>query len=202
MAKKLCDRCGVNISTDMFFGVNLCDECQNIRNQAMIGDISACEKIQKTDFFLHSTDQARKLFSGALEQYRNAILKKQKEEKERYAYENMLLTTGTCFDGFFIEKYIDVFCEEIILKNSLGERISAGFEDFVNALSFSRTEMTGANELISKAREYVMEKFKRKAVSLGANAILGIEFESSYGVDIIRISVSGTAVIIKKINNI
>ena len=34
---------------------------------------------------------------------------------------------------------------------------------------------------------------------LGANAVLGVEFESSIGSDIVRIAIFGTAVIVEKL---
>ena len=37
--------------------------------------------------------------------------------------------------------------------------------------------MSGAMELIDRAKVYVMKKFREKAVSIGANAVLGVEFE-------------------------
>lgn len=112
--------------------------------------------------------------------------------------QDLILTTGTSFEGYKVEKYIDVICEEIVFKNSLWKQISAGFEDFANALSFKDKEMSGASELIANARRYIMEKFKEKAVRLDANAILGIDFESSFGSDVVRVSVFGTAVCVKK----
>ena len=72
-------------------------------------------------------------------------------------------------------------------------------EDVGNMLSFKETEMTGANELISSARKYVLDKFKMKAAKMGANAVLGVEFESSFGSDVVRVAIFGTAVTITKL---
>lgn len=125
-----------------------------------------------------------------------------KEEKEKRFSENvaaMMLTTGNDFDGYRITKYVDVICEEVIFKNSFMNRLSAGFEDLGNALSFKETEMSGSSELIARARSYVKDKFRKKAAQIGANAVLGVEFESSIGSDIVRVAIFGTAVIIEKI---
>lgn len=124
-----------------------------------------------------------------------------KEEEERAYRENlkgMMLTTGSTFEGYTVTKYIDVICEEVIFKNSFTNQITAAIENFVDSFSFRETELSGSGELISRARAYVKEKFCRKVASLGANAALGIEFESSIGADIVRVSISGTAVIIEK----
>jgi len=120
------------------------------------------------------------------------------KENEEKSFSELIMTTGSSFEGYKVEKYIDIVCEELIFKNSLWKRLSAGFEDLGNAFSFSEREMSGASELIENARQYVLKKFKRKAITLGANAVLGVEFESSFGSEVVRVAVFGTAVEIKK----
>ena len=129
---------------------------------------------------------------------------KEKEDIDRQKVEfqekvsNMPMTTTPNFEGYKIIKYIEVISEEIIFKNSFWKQLTAGLEDLGNAFSFKQTEMTGASDLISNAREYVLEKFKKKAARLGANAIVGVEFESSFGSDVVRVAIFGTAVIISE----
>ena len=118
--------------------------------------------------------------------------------EEKQLASELILTTGSSFDGYSIDCYIDVVCEEVVFKNSVMKQISASFEDFGNALSLGEREMTGASELISKARAYALDKFRLKAARAGANAVLGIDFESSFGSDIVRVCISGTAVKISK----
>ena len=128
-----------------------------------------------------------------------------KDEEETIALEkdymdervnSLIITTTPDLAGYRIEKYIDVVCEEIIFKNSLAKRFDALMEDVGNAFSLSQSEMTGASELIDKARKYAIDKFKRKAIKLGANAVVGVEFESSFGTDVVRVGVFGTAVVV------
>jgi uncharacterized protein YbjQ (UPF0145 family) len=126
---------------------------------------------------------------------------KEKDQQMQAYKENlsaMILTTGSLFDGYHVEKYIDVICEEVVFKNSFKNRISAGLDDIGNMFTFQETEMSGSGALIARAREYVKEKFRHKAAMMGANGVLGIEFESSIGADIVRVAVFGTAVVIKK----
>lgn len=78
-------------------------------------------------------------------------------------------------------------------------RLNAGFEDLGNAFSFKETEMSGSSGLIARARSYVKDKFRQKAAQMGANAVLGVEFESSIGADIVRVAIFGTAVVISPI---
>ena len=128
----------------------------------------------------------------------NQAQKEQEETQYQQNYEAMIMTTGSLFEGYHITKYHDIICEEVIFKNSFMNRLSAGFEDIGNALSFQEREMSGSGELIARAREYVQNKFRQKAARLGANAVLGVEFESSIGADVVRVAVFGTAVSIEK----
>ena len=173
------------------------------------------------DFFQNSVDansldnDVKKFLSGVLgeanklrdENRANEIEKQLSEKAKEKAtlelekrFSELLLTTGQSFEGFKIIKYIDVVCEESVFKNSFSKRLDANLEDIANSLSLKDTEMSGAKSLITNAREYTMEQFKKKAVALGANAILGIQFQSSLGRDIVRVSIAGTAVIIQENN--
>lgn len=127
--------------------------------------------------------------------------KKQDKERQQTIEESVceiILTTGSLFDGYTVEQYIDVICEEVVFKNSFINQLGAEIEDLGNVFSFKEKELTGSSELIKKAREYVMKKFRRSAAELGANAILGVDFENSFGDKVVRVSVSGTAVVISK----
>lgn len=205
MAKKICELCGINQSSDMLFGVALCDECRKIHSGISRGDSEAIDKALSPTFFANSTNNAKNLFSNTVKKFNanKEIIEKLQEEKAQIKenYDSLMLTTGINFDGYLVAKYIDVFCEEVVFKNSFWKRLDATLEDLGNAFTFKDTELSGANKLISNAREYVVEKFKQKAAQLGANAVLGVEFESSFGSDIVRVSVSGTAVRIEKIDN-
>ena len=165
---------------------------------AFIGIIKEEVQTKNTEkqFWEEATQEER------IKQEALAEAKRKAAEEERVFSEKadcLMLTTGAHFDGYLVERYIDVLCEEIVFKNSFWKRLDAGFEDLGNALSFRDREMSGASELIANARAYVMNKFRLKAAKLGANAVLGVDFESSFGADVVRVSVSGTAVVIRKV---
>lgn len=134
--------------------------------------------------------------------FSHEIAEEEQLQRERYIQnlQALILTTGTQFDGYEVKEYIDVICEEVIFKNSFLKSLTASLEDMGNILSFREKELSGANEFIANARAYVMKKFRKKAASIGANAVLGVEFESSVGSEIIRVAVFGTAVVIEKKN--
>ena len=122
------------------------------------------------------------------------------EEALASAMDALLLTTGSTFDGYRVVKYLDIISSEIVFKNSFINSLSAGFDDFISSLSFREREMTGVARLIDNAKTYVMGRFREKAVNLGANAVLGIDFETTFGSDVVKVSVNGTAVCIDPID--
>ncbi len=205
MAKKACELCGINRSSDMLFGIALCDECRKIHLGISQGESETINIVLNPDFFKNSTANAKTMFMNAIQKYNlnkdTIAARKKKNEEIEKNYANLMLTTGTNFDGYIVKNYIDILCEEVVFKNSFWKRLDATFEDLGNVFTFKDTELSGANKLISNAREYVVEKFKQKAAQIGANAVLGVEFESSFGSDIVRVSVSGTAVKVEKIDN-
>ncbi|MBQ2382958.1 MAG: heavy metal-binding domain-containing protein, partial [Oscillospiraceae bacterium] len=115
------------------------------------------------------------------------------------AIDELLLTTGSHFEGYKVTKYLDIISCEIIFKNSFLNSLSANLDDFFTSLSFRERELSGSMEQIERAKKHVMAQFRKKAVSLGANAVLGIDFESTFGSDVVKISVNGTAVTVDKI---
>ena len=122
------------------------------------------------------------------------------EEALAAAMDALLLTTGPGFDGYKVVKYLDIISAEIVFKNSFMNILSAGFDDFVSSFSFREREMSGVGRLIDNAKTYVMGRFREKAVNLGANAVLGIDFETTFGSDVVKVSVNGTAVCIDPID--
>ena len=174
-----------------------------------IGHISSClENITSTQVIIYLRDilsNAKKRIELIRKKEEEIALEAQKKaELERLfnqKLEELMLTTGNSFEGYRTKKYIDIIYEETIFKNSFWNNIGAGLEDLGNCLSFKEKELTGASDLISNAREYAMKKFKEKAVRLDANAIIGIDFENTFGSDVVRVAISGTAVQIEKLDD-
>ena len=113
----------------------------------------------------------------------------------------MLMTTGSGFEGYRVEKYLGVISKEIIFRSGLGSSLGAAFENFVRAFNFRDVELTGSTELIANAKKYLMEQFEREARANQANAVLGVDIETSFGTDVARVAVSGTAVFVVSENS-
>jgi len=139
--------------------------------------------------------------SAAVEQEQNGIEEKIKEEEElSVRIENLLLSTTSSLDGYEVVKYIDIVHAEAIYKLSFAKALSSKINDAVDSLSvFTNRDLSGTTALISEAKDYVKNEIKKKAAKLGANAIIGIDIESSVNGDgMARVSINGTAVIIEK----
>ena len=207
-----CCVCGNKIVGDQFFTPDetkpsyvFCDDCyRSYRRLTLKPTEEEYAQIdQKFSAFVRNNQiplSVRNVYREADDCYwHNKELAAQYTDAYSSAIDNLMLTTGSHFDGYKVAKYIDIISCEIIFKNSFLNSLSAGIEDFFNVLSFREKEMSGAMELIARAKKYVMEKFRTKAVEVGANAVLGIDFETTFGSDIAKISINGTAVVVDKL---
>ena len=112
-------------------------------------------------------------------------------------YKDILITTETVLDGYVITKRIDVLGSEYV------SGINVFREDFLRATDFfgGRSE-TLQNEFI-KMRRSCLDDLRRQASSLGANAIIGIDFQYanlSREAFMMLVAATGTAVVVEKAN--
>lgn len=103
----------------------------------------------------------------------------------------MLLTTTPTVEGKPVEAYLGLVVGEAIMGANIFKDFFAGIRDIVGGRSASYE-----NEL-SKARETALADLRNQAAALGANAIVGIDFD--YEVvgqsgSMLMVSISGTAV--------
>ncbi len=106
----------------------------------------------------------------------------------------IILTTTPSVEGKRVTTYLGVVTAETILGANIIKDIFAGFTDF-----FGGRSATYEAE-IKKARESALAELSETAVKLGANAVLGIDFDfeviGSKG-SMLMVNVSGTAVIVE-----
>lgn len=113
--------------------------------------------------------------------------------------DSMMLSTCPSIEGYKIKKQLGLVFGECLFKAGFLKSLSASFENIGAVLSFGDKELSGTTTLLDNAREYAINKMIDKAANLGANAIIGIDSESSAGGDIIHIAIMGTAVNIEPI---
>lgn len=106
----------------------------------------------------------------------------------------MLLTTSPSFDGYRIKRYIAVLSGESVIGTGFFSDLGATVSDFLG------TESDAMIQKLNKARNYAFERLVQKAEAAGANAIIGIEFDSSVlAANVLSIIVNGTAVEVEEI---
>ncbi|MBQ3029773.1 MAG: heavy metal-binding domain-containing protein [Agathobacter sp.] len=107
---------------------------------------------------------------------------------------SMKITTGYNFEGYKIVDYIDVVSDEIAMGTGFLSEVSISLNDVLGTSSETYRGKIGT----SKAT--VLSGLKEKASYMGANAIIGIDFDvMTVGKNMIVVSGNGTAVAIEKI---
>ena len=114
----------------------------------------------------------------------------------------IIISTTPSLDGYHITEYMDVISCETIYKLSLGKAFSGVIDDIVDSWRiFSNNELSGTANLIREATEYVKDQLIQKASSMGADAVVGVDIETSIagGSEAAKVSINGTAVKIEPI---
>lgn len=109
----------------------------------------------------------------------------------------MKLTTGYDFQGYFITEYYDVIFTEMIVGMGLGKSVISSLDNMVSSIVGS--EATAMIEKVNEAKTELRKRVIEKAERLGANALIGIDFESTKIGGLIMVSMTATAVKIEKI---
>lgn len=112
--------------------------------------------------------------------------------------ENMMLTTGYNFDGYRIVKYNDVIFEEAVFGVGIKTSFKAIGDIFADLTGDEYTAMTNR---IAEVKAKLRDRVILKAAEIDANALIGIDFESSMAIgNSILVSMTATAVTVEKID--
>lgn len=134
----------------------------------------------------------------------NVEAEREKEERAELSQRiqensvNFVISTCQTIDGYKAKKQLGLVFGETYYKGGFFSRLTANIDNQFDMLKIRDTEMSGAGGMVDKARSYAIEKMKREALSKGANAIVGVDAESSFGGEIIHVMVYGTAVFLEK----
>lgn len=208
-----CCICGKSPAKIVLSGISgkICSDCQKNISNIRSGKVSEAREyfdninissFSAKDFIFDQYSE----YAYAAEKYsaENEAIKKiqLQEESVNRNMKDMILSTTPCLDGYRIIKYIDLVYSEAIYKLSLTKSFSTALNNAIDSFKFfSSTELSGTTQLIQEAKDYVKQDLIKKAAMLGANAIVGIDIESSLGSDgVAKASINGTAVIIEKID--
>lgn len=107
----------------------------------------------------------------------------------------MLLSTTSTLEGHPIRNYLGLVSGEAILGANVFRDFFAGIRDIIGGRSGSY------EKVLRKAKEAAIEDMAEAAEGLGANAVVGIDFDYETiqikeGGDMLMVTVTGTAVII------
>lgn len=111
----------------------------------------------------------------------------------------MKLTTGYDFQGYLITDYLDVLFDESLVGLGFGKSIRSSLDNAVSAITGG--EATVMIEKLNEVKKSLRDRVIQKAKSIGANALIGIDFESSRLGDLIMVSMTATAVKIDRITD-
>ena len=105
----------------------------------------------------------------------------------------MIITTTPSVEGHRIKEYLGVITGEAIMGAHLFKDLFAGIRDIVGGRS------AAYEQELTKAREIALQEVQESALTLGANAVVGIDLDyevlGQHG-GMLMVSVSGTAVVI------
>ena len=105
----------------------------------------------------------------------------------------MILSTIDEIPGYEISEVIGIVTGNVVTSKHIGRDIAAALKTLVGG------EIKGYTEMLTEARNEAIERMVREAERLGADAIVGVRFASSYVMTgAAEILVYGTAVKLKK----
>ncbi len=106
-----------------------------------------------------------------------------------------LIVTTPSLDGYKITKYLGVITAITPRTRGIGGKLVALIQSLIGG------EVTAFTTELEKARVETYDRLKGKAEALGANAIVGLDLETTdIGLElgVVAISATGTAVVIEK----
>ncbi|TDR40388.1 uncharacterized protein YbjQ (UPF0145 family) [Tahibacter aquaticus] len=106
----------------------------------------------------------------------------------------MLLSTTSNLEGHPVQRYLGLVSGEAILGANVFRDFFAGIRDILGGRSGSY------EKVLRKAKEAAIEDMVEAAKDLGANAVIGIDFDYETvqikeGGDMLMVTVTGTAVV-------
>ena len=103
----------------------------------------------------------------------------------------MIVTTTPSVEGHRITEYRGIVVGEAILGANVFRDIFAGITDIIGGRS-------GAYEKeLGRARETAVTELQERAAELGANAVVGVDLDYEVINNMLMVSASGTAVVLK-----
>ena len=103
----------------------------------------------------------------------------------------MIITTTPSIEGADIIAYHGVVFGEVIIATNMGQDFVAGFNNFFGGRSETYEQS------LAEARDNAIEEMKKRALALGANAIVGMDVDYESHAQMLMVIASGTAVVVE-----
>ena len=213
-----CDICGNGRASRTLSGIGVCEKCfDGVIHDIRTGNKSVLEYYSDYKNLPGASQKGLEYIDAQLATYKekehasSAVKAAQADEQKRVLLakekaSKILLSTTPSIDGYKVVKYIDIISEEVLFNTGLLNKFVNSVSDLVDSLTvFSEKELSGSTDVLKRSKDYVKEKLKFEAAYLGANAVIGVDMETSFGTgstSAVRVSINGTAVKLAKIENI
>jgi len=103
----------------------------------------------------------------------------------------MIITTTPSVEGRPISEYKGIVVGEAILGANVFRDVFAAITDIVGGRSAAYEEELG------KARTVALDELEKRARAVGANAVVGVDLDYEVINNMLMVSASGTAVVVK-----
>jgi len=111
--------------------------------------------------------------------------------------DNIIVCTTPTIPGYRVTRVLGIVSGMSVRTRGLGGKFVAGIQSMIGG------EVTAFMEEIIKARNEAMSRVLEQAQGLGANAVIGLDFETSEVYQtVVLISATGTAVIAEPGQNV
>ncbi|MBI1913085.1 MAG: heavy metal-binding domain-containing protein [Deltaproteobacteria bacterium] len=105
----------------------------------------------------------------------------------------VMVTTTHNFDGYRVQRYIEIESVEIVIGTGIFSEITGEFSDFFGSRS------SAFEKKLTRAKEVAFKKLKYQAFMKGGNAVIGIDMDyTEFSGNRIGLIVNGTIVELEK----
>ncbi|MBP3351447.1 MAG: heavy metal-binding domain-containing protein [Lachnospiraceae bacterium] len=175
----------------------VCEKCHNAKEKLKVNVDGNIEDIQQNRKYFEELLYIGIVHTNAKEPLQMLLKEAENAEKVslqyRFRNKDLLITTGTNFEGYKIVNYLNVLNTEMVLNIGMFSELGGEICDISG-----KTNNIVAQK-ISDAKEEVLELLKNKASENGANGLLGVEFAVINLIEnMLVISATGTAVRLQK----
>ena len=152
----------------------VCEKCHNAKEKLKVNVDGNIEDIQQNRKYFEELLYIGIVHTNAKEPLQMLLKEAENAEKVslqyRFRNKDLLITTGTNFEGYKIVNYLNVLNTEMVLNIGMFSELGGEICDISG-----KTNNIVAQK-ISDAKEEVLELLKNKASENGANGLLGVEF--------------------------